>query len=414
MEYIHRLLEKQVLSSLKNNPVVFVNGPRQAGKSTLVQKLSQDKFPAHYISLDNVMQADAAIHAPYEFLSAQNPLIIDEVQMAPQLFRPMKEIVDRSRIKNKKKSTGKFLLTGSANVMALPRLSDALVGRMSVKTLYPLSAVEIFKGQAIFLKKLFLKDFKNMKFSHWNLNQAIHRSTFPDVSGKPIKYYSEWFESYLTTLFQRDIKMLSQINKMHLLPRLLKILSSRAGGIINDASIAQDAGLNAVTGKEYRSFLQALFLTFTIPPWHKKVRKRLIKSHKGYLIDTLLLCHLQGWSLSELSKKKPDMYGHIVENFTAVELLKLLSFSSTSAQLFHFRTSDNKEVDFILEKDNGQSAAIEVKTSRQVYLSDFKNIQVFQQLCPDRFVCGVVLYQGREVVSFGKNLFAVPFSALWQ
>ena len=414
MGHIHRLLEKQVLSSLKNNPIVFVNGPRQAGKSTLVQKLSQGKFHARYISLDSIMQAESASHAPYEFLSSKKPLIIDEVQMAPQLFRPMKEIIDQSRIKNKKKSYGRFLLTGSANAMALPRLSDALVGRMSVKTLYPLSAVEIFKGQGDFLKRLFCKDFKNMKFYQRSLNQAIHQATFPDASGKPIKYYSEWFESYLTTLFHRDIKILSQVSKINLLPRLLKVLSIRSGGLINDASISQDAGLNAVTGKEYRNLLQALFLTFTIPPWHKKIRKRLVKSHKGYLTDTLLLCHLQGWSLSELSKKRPDMYGHILENFIAVELLKLLSFGSISAQLFHFRTSDNKEVDFILEKDNGQSAAIEVKTSRQVYLNDFKNIQIFQELCSDRFVCGIVLYQGSEVISFGKKLFAVPISALWQ
>ena len=414
MKHIHRQLRDSILSSLKNYPIVFVNGPRQAGKSTLAQKLSQDKFPAHYISLDNAMQAASAVHAPYEFLSAYRPLIIDEIQMAPQLFLPMKELVDQSRMKSKKKSNGIFLLTGSTSLMALPRLSDALVGRMSVKTLYPFSAVEVFGGQADFLTRLFNKNFKNLKVSQRSLNQAIHRATFPDISGKSIKYYSEWFDSYLTTLFQRDVKMLSQISKINVLPKLLKIFSSRAGNIINDAILAQEAGLNAVTGKEYRSILQALFLTFTIPPWHKNVRKRLIKSHKGYVIDSLLLCHLQGWSLSELSKKKLDVYGHIVENFVAVELLKLLSFSSFSAQLLHFRTSDNKEVDFILEKPNGQLAAIEVKAGKQVSLSDFKHIQIFQQLCPDQFICGIVLYQGQKVVAFGKNLFAVPLMALWQ
>ena len=414
MKHIHRKLEKPVLSSLRNYPVVFVNGPRQAGKSTLVQKIPQSKFPAHYISLDNAMQAASAVHAPYEFLSAHKPLIIDEIQMAPPLFFPIKEFVDQSRIKNKKKSNGIFLLTGSTSIMALPRLSDALVGRMSVKTLYPFSAVEISGGQADFLTRLFNKNFKNLKTSRMSLNQAIHQATFPDISGKSIKHYSEWFDSYLTTLFQRDVKILSQISKVNVLPNLLKIFASRAGNIINDTTLAQEAGLNAVTGKEYRSILQALFLTFTIPPWHKNVRKRLIKSHKGYVIDSLLLCYLQGWNLNELSKTKLDVYGHIIENFTAVELLKILSFSQFSVQLSHFRTSDNKEVDFILEKPNGQLAAIEVKAGKQVSLSDFKNIQIFQQLCSDQFVCGVVLYQGSEVIPFGKNLFAVPLTALWQ
>ena len=414
MKYIQRKLKKSILSSLKNYPVVFVNGPRQAGKSTLVQKLSQNQFPAHYISLDNAMQIASVIHAPYEFLSAHKPVIIDEMQMVPQLFLPIKELVDQSRIKNKAKSNGAFLLTGSANVIALPRLSNALVGRMSIKTLYPLSSVEVFGGQGDFLTRLFNKDFKNLNTSRFSLNQAIRRATFPDISGTSIKQYSEWFDSYLTTLFQRDIKMLSQISKINVLPKLLQIFASRAGNIINDVTLAQEAGLNAVTGKHYRSILQALFLTFTIPSWNKNVRKRLIKSHKGYVIDSLLLCHLQGWELGELIQKRPDIHGHIVENFVAVELLKLLSFSDVSAQLLHFRTSDNKEIDFILEKPNGQLVAIEVKAGKQVTLNDFKSIQIFQQLCSDQFICGIVLYQGNKVIAFGKSLFAVPLMALWK
>ena len=357
----------------------------------------------------------AAVNAPYEFLSSQSrPLIIDEVQMVPDLFRPLKELVDSIRRKDKKHSNGRFLLTGSANIMALPQLSDALVGRMSVKTLYPFSVSEVLGGKKDFLRRLFKKDFQDIKTSQHRVDECISLATFPDISGKTVREYSEWFDSYLTTILQRDVRMLSQLKKITILPNLLRVLASRAGGLINEASISRDVGLNAVTGKEYCSILQAMFLTFTVPPWYRNTLKRLVKSSKAYLTDTLLLCHLQGWKLDDLRKNKPDLYGHIVENFVATELIKLISFSDMSSRLLHFRTSDNKEVDFILELANGKLAAIEVKTSDRLKGSDFKGIKAFQELAEKDFVCGVILYRGRQIVPFGKKLFAVPFSALWQ
>lgn len=415
MRQVDRKLSKSILFSLKNNPVVFVNGPRQAGKSTLVQNLAKQDFPAQYISFDNITQLAAATNAPYDFLSLQGyPLIIDEVQMLPDLFRPLKEVVDNIRGKDKKHSNGKFLLTGSANIMALPQLSNALVGRMSIKTLYPFSTSEILNGKQDFLKQLFKKSFQNIKKSQPNLEECISLATFPDVSGKKNREYSEWFDSYLTTLLQRDVRALSQLKKINVLPSLLRVLASRPGGLVNEASISRDVGLNAMTGKEYHNILQAMFLTFKVPPWYRNTLKRLVKSPKNYFTDTLLLCHLQGWKINNLRKSKPESYGRIVENFVATELTKLISFSDISLRLFHFRTSNNKEVDFILERSDGKLAAIEVKSSSLVKESDFEGIKVFQELSHKDFICGVILYNGQHIVPFGKNLFAVPFYHLWQ
>ena len=157
-----------------------------------------------------------------------------------------------------------------------------------------------------------------------------------------------------------------------------------------------------------------MFLSFDVRPWYRNIGKRLVKSAKGYLVDSLLLCHLLDWNLDDLCQRKPDLYGHVVENFVATELLKLLSFTDLRANLMHFRTSDGKEVDFVLERPNGSLAGIEVKTASRVEMGDFKGLKVLQKETGADFICGIVLYTGRDVVPFGEKLYAVPISALWQ
>ena len=156
-----------------------------------------------------------------------------------------------------------------------------------------------------------------------------------------------------------------------------------------------------------------LFLTFELAPWYRNIGKRLVKSPKGYMTDTLLLCHLMQYELSDLEKNRPELFGHVLENFVATELLKLMTFCDDKMDLFHFRTSDNKEVDFVVEKPNGQLVAIEVKQRDSVSKSDFKGLEELQNITSDDFVCGVVLYRGKDVVPFGQNLWAIPISNLW-
>lgn len=414
MKYIDRHLKAGLLEALRASPVVFLNGPRQAGKSTLAQVLAGKEFPAEYVTFDNATQMAAAASAPEAYLrERKGALIIDEVQLVPEIFRALKTIVDELRQQKDRNIKGRFLLTGSANVMALPKLSDPLVGRMSVLTLYPLSGAEVTGGRGDFIDRLFAGNFSADKGKH-ALADVIRGATYPEISGAPAKERTLWFDGYLTTILQRDVRALAEIEKLGMLPHLLRILAARAGGLVNDAEIARDAGLNHVTSRNYKTLLKMLFLTFDCAPWYRNIGKRLVKSPKGYLGDTLLLCHLLQYELADLEKNRPEIFGHVFENFVATELLKLLAAGDRKMPLYHFRTGDNKEVDFVIEAPGGQMAGIEVKKSGTVDASDFRGLKELQAHVGDDLACGVVLYRGKDVVPFGKYLWAVPVSNLWE
>lgn len=412
---IDRKLTQKLLDALQGFPVVYVNGPRQAGKSTLVQTLAAQDWPAMYITFDEATMLGAAEANPETFLRAyKERLILDEVQMAPGLFRPLKLLADEARLKNKKTANGQYLLTGSANIMALPKLSEALVGRMQVLTLYPLSAVEVIGGKGDFLSRLMSNEFKpetTRKKEH--LVDVIKQATFPEITNENSNRRRQWFESYITTILQRDVRQIADIAKLGVLPNLLKVLSARSGGLINEADIARSTGQNAVTAKNYRVLLQMMFLTFDVKPWFRNIGKRLVKAPKGYLTDTALLCHLRQIDISQAAHTDPQVFGHIFENFIATELLKQLSASEEAAELHHFRTSDGKEVDFVLERPDGRLAAIEVKGRDAVNVDDFKGLQELQQQAKDDFISGIVLYRGDKTVPFGDRLWAVPVDMMW-
>lgn len=404
--------------ALKTSPVVFLNGARQVGKSTLVYGLSAGKDGGedayHYVTFDRPTQMAAAAAAPEAFLNAHSKLIIDEVQLVPEIFRALKIIVDENRLEQKPGTNGRYLLTGSANILALPRLSDALVGRMSVLTLYPFSTAEVIKSSGSGLERLLSMNFSGMDDKGLTLVQAISMATFPEIADKSGAERRIWFDGYLNTMLQRDVKMLAELEKISALPTLLRILAIRAGNLLNDSDISRDLGLTSVTVKSYRNILKMMFLSFDIAPWHRNVGKRLVKSPKGYLADSLMLCHMLDMDIADIEANKPDIFGHVLENYVATELIKQLSYADTKAELLHFRTSDGKEVDFILERPDGTVFAIEVKKSENLNIHDFKGIQAFAALNPKEFAGGVILYAGKEAVPFGKDLWAVPFHVLWQ
>lgn len=419
MAPLPRKITQVLKDALKISPIVFLNGPRQAGKSTLVQSISpqigREGHSVAYHTFDRLTEMAAATSAPEAFLTAYpGTLIIDEVQMVPEIFRPLKTVVDELRQQDHENANGKYLLTGSANILSLPKLSDALVGRMIVLTLYPFSASEAIMGKGDFLERLYRMDFGNREDKGYEVNQIIKLATYPEIYIKPANERKLWLDGYLTTIMQRDVKQVAELDKSYLLPQLLRTLATRAGSLINESDIARDLGLNSVTGKSYRNILKMMFLNFDIAPWHSNIGKRLVKTHKGYFTDTMMLCHMLDIDIDSIERSRPELYGHILENFVASELIKLLSFNNTGTKLYHFRTSDGKEVDFVLERPDGSTYAIELKKSENVNGSDFNGIKTLAELVPQKFKGGLILYSGKQPVPFGKNIWAAPLDLLWQ
>lgn len=419
MTYYHRALEARVREALDVMPAVFLNGPRQAGKSTMVQHLSGAYLGAAYVTFDDITAYASAAQDPEGFLRRmRTPVILDEVQLVPALFRVLKRIIDERRAKDKARANGQFLLTGSANVLALPGLAEALVGRMAVLSLYPLSASEAFaKGKPAingwFDQELPLGEKGGSRGRRVSFDDIIHRATFPEIAGASKAASRLWFDGYLTALLQRDVRQLADIENIPALPNIVKVLAARAGGLLNDADCARDAKLNPMTYRRYRMLLQQLFLTTLVPPWYRNIGKRLVKSPKLFFTDTALLCHQIGIDAASLRAQNPGLFGRVLENFVASELTKQLAAISDGT-LYHFRTHDDREVDFVVERRNGKLLGVEVKGRESVGSEDFAALKILKEQVGGDFARGIVLYLGKDTIPFGDDLVAMPLESLWE
>ncbi len=338
----------------------------------------------------------------------------DEVQLVPEIFRPLKIMIDHYR-GDADGGRGKFLLTGSASIMALPALSDALVGRMALHTLLPFSMREISVcGANDFIEQVFAADWDVTQTDTTDLNTMLTRASFPELlSLNTVEARHTWCDSYLNTLLQRDVRTLLEVDKLAVLPNLLRLIATHSGSILNTASLSRTIGLNHVTTKKYCLLLNSLFLTLSIPAWSVNLGKRLVKSPKIYLTDINLLGYLLNIHLNELHQQNPMLLGQVLENAVAIELSKQIAFSKTRVHLYHYRTSAGQEVDFILEDSRGRVVAIEVKASSKVTANDFRHVLTLKDALGKRFHRGFIIYQGADSVAFANDLFAIPFNALW-
>ena len=416
MQYYDRAISKRIKNALKISPVVFINGPRQAGKSTLVREIATEYPGMGYVTFDDITTRANASSDPQGFLRGfLNPVIIDEVQKVPEIFEGLKLLVDEHRLKDKTSANGRFLLTGSVDAMAFPKLSESLVGRMIPISLYPLSASEIFSGGNPVISGLFDQ---RIVFSQKNedkqptLSEAITKASFPEITEMSKDGRHEWFSGYINTIFERDVRELAQIEKITALPGILKVLAASVGSLLKDSDLAKSTNLNPMTCKRYKVLFEKLFLIKQVSPWYRSVGHSAVKAHKTFFIDTPLLCHQLGVDLEELKKNDPNLFGHILENFVFSELQKQLSLNIGS-DLYFFRTHDNKEVDFIIERKDGALIGIEVKSSDSVDNRYFHNLSKLKDKIGEKFVRGIVLYCGKNTMCFANDMVAMPIDSLW-
>lgn len=399
-----RFLEEKL--ELTKMPVILVNGARQVGKSTLVKQL----FAAthDYFTLDDPQILNLVKKDPLNFIRhAKRPLIIDEIQRCPDLLMAIKIVVDEKRVPKN------FILTGSVNVLRLNNVKDSLAGRMAIHTLWPLSEEEIKGEKTSFLEDVFESKIeqKNIKNCPDDLMKKIKRGGYPlSVLVGDDKYYrQEWLRAYLMQILEKDIRDLSNIEGLSDIPNILGLLASRVGSLLNVSDFSRSLQIPHTTLKRYLNLLEMSYLFCPIQPWFENLGKRLIKSEKVFLIDTALLELVLHRDLEFDSL----LFGHVLENYVAMELLKQLSYKNMHVKLFHYRTVLGEEVDFILESADGGIVGIEVKSSSQFSPKDVRGLHLLKEQTKDKFKMGVVLYQGNQVLPISQNIYAVPMAYLW-
>lgn len=411
---IPRHLAPRLLDALSDRPVCLLVGPRQCGKSTLALAVADadGPHPARYLTFDDLPTLSAAAGDPVGFLAGVGgDVVLDEVQLVPNLFRSIKAAVDRDR------APGRYLLTGSAQVLLLPRMSETLVGRMEVLTLWPLAQREIEERPGSFVDLLFdadpLATTNGRSLTVAEAADRIVRGGFPEVPTlRDADRRAAWFSSYVSTLLQRDVREIANVSGLVTMPALLALLAARSAALLNLSELSRSAGIKLSTLNRYMALLEMVYLVWRLPPWNANLGKRLVKTPKLHFVDTGVAAHLLGLDATGLAAS-PQAFGALLESFVANELLRDLGWSKTRAALFHFRTADRHEVDIALEDGAGRVVGIEVRASSTPSQADFAGLRALQRLTGERFVCGVLLHLGEARLPFGPRLYALPLSTLW-
>ncbi|MCB0825590.1 MAG: ATP-binding protein [Armatimonadetes bacterium] len=379
-----------------DTPVVVVHGPRQCGKSTLVK----DVLNLEYVTLDDNLALDAALNTPGSFLGAYpNGCIIDEVQRAPQISRSIKAAVDKNR------KPGMFVLTGSANVLVLPKLSDSLAGRMEVVPLWPFSVGERRGLREDFAAKAFNNE--PLTSLEFDPEEDILKGGFPEpISRDSARRRSAWFEQYLKALIERDIRDLSDVEGLRQIPRLLRTLAESTYEVLNIAALSRATGVPASSLTRYLSLLEGVFLTRTFPAW-TSTEARVAKTARVGFTDTGLLCHLQGIS-------KPDrLTPQIWLNWIAMELHKQSTWSDEPYEVSHFRSARQWSVPIVLAHRDGKIIGMDFIDRPLPEPNDFEGLEFLESIAEENFHHGYILHTGSEIQKFTKRLTGIPMTMLF-
>jgi predicted AAA+ superfamily ATPase len=405
-----RLLAPRLRESLADTPAVLIHGPRQSGKTTLARSVGEPRG-YHYVSFDDEAIRRAAQNDPIGFV-AELPkrAILDEVQRVPEIFTSLKSVIDNGR------SAGRFILTGSANVLLIPKLADSLAGRMGLLRLHPLAQCEIAASRSRFLDALFNGKVRSgiAEPLGATLADRIVNGGYPAALArqKPARQRA-WYRDLVETQIQRDVRDVTRVHSFDALPRLLAMAANHTARLINVSDLASPFQLSRQTIHDYVTVLERIFLLERLAPWHNNRLSRLVKAPKLHMGDTGLACALMGIDAAILLKER-ERLGPLLETFVLQELRRLASWRPDPIEFFHYRDRDDFEVDIVLEFGSAAVAGVEVKAAATVVESDFRGLRKLREAAAQRFKSGVVLYDGTASVDFGDGLYAVPLRRVWE
>lgn len=398
-----RALVKRIDVAMQDTPVVLINGPRQSGKTTLVQHYTQS-LPYYTLDDDNLL--NAVRQDPLGFIKRIDRGIIDEVQRSPGLLRAIKLSVDENR------KPGRFLLTGSANLLALPNIGDSLAGRMEILTLLPLSLAELARHESHFLHYAQTQTWPIIVENKLDCIIASLIGGYPEMlSRQNSSRRNAWARAYIKAIVERDVKDIASIEKLVNLPPLLEMLAQQSAKLTNFTQIGAHINLDTKTTQKYVGILENLFLVKRLRPWHGNELNRLVKTSKLYFLDSGLLACLNRITAARIETDK-IIAGALLETWVYGELLKMIAVTPEPWEIYYYRDKDQVEVDFILENQDRKLIGIEVKASSTVFSHDFVGLKKMAALVGNDWISGIVLYDGEKCLSYGDNLWAVPFSML--
>lgn len=390
----------------------MLQGARQTGKSTLASQVSRSR-PSQSVTLDDEPILRSALEDPAGFVeSSRGLMIIDEVQRAPGLMLAIKATVDRDR------RPGRFLLTGSANLLRLRSVHDSLAGRAETIELFGFSQGELRGIRETFIDHLIsavLPIAWESSMTRADYLNAACAGSYPEAVFRSPRRRSVWFESYARRIVERDAQDVSELRRLGDLERLLELIAARNATELNKADIAADAGFPARTLPPYLDLLETLYLIWRVPAWSANFTKRVVAHPKITIFDSGLAAHLINISPTSLRPTgQPTPAGGLLEAFVLAELRRQTGWNDERVRIFHYRDRAGAEVDIVLEHADGRIAAIEVKATTSVGADAFKWLAKMRDHLGKRFVQGTVLYTGKNALSFGDRLTAQPLSSLWE